>query len=123
MAKGIRDKVAIIGMGCSRFGERWDCGPEELMLESYTEALADAGIEWILATGIERDGMMTGPDTNLLDEVRSVVPAVKLIASGGVATLDHIEDLASAGYEAVITGRALYEGRFSLNQAIAAATL
>ena len=45
MAQGIRDKVAIIGMGCSRFGERWDCGPEELMLESYTEALADAGIE------------------------------------------------------------------------------
>jgi acetyl-CoA C-acetyltransferase len=45
MAKGIRDKVAIIGMGCSRFGERWDCGPEELMLESYTEALADAGID------------------------------------------------------------------------------
>jgi acetyl-CoA C-acetyltransferase len=45
MAKGIRDKVAIIGMGCSRFGERWDCGPDELMLESYTEALADAGID------------------------------------------------------------------------------
>jgi len=45
MATGIRDKVAIIGMGCSRFGERWDCGPEELMIESYTEALADAGIE------------------------------------------------------------------------------
>ena len=45
MAKGIRDKVAIIGMGCSRFGERWDCGPEELMLESFTEALADSGLE------------------------------------------------------------------------------
>lgn len=45
MAKGIRDKVAIIGMGCSRFGERWDCGPEELMLESFNEALGDAGIE------------------------------------------------------------------------------
>lgn len=45
MAKGIKDKVAIIGMGCSRFGERWDCGPEELILEAYQEALADAGIE------------------------------------------------------------------------------
>jgi acetyl-CoA C-acetyltransferase len=44
MAKGIRDKVAIIGMGCSRFGERWDCGPEELILEAFKEALADAGI-------------------------------------------------------------------------------
>jgi acetyl-CoA C-acetyltransferase len=44
MAEGIRDKVAILGMGCSRFGERWDAGPEELMLEAFNEALADAGI-------------------------------------------------------------------------------
>jgi acetyl-CoA C-acetyltransferase len=44
MASGIRDKVAILGMGCSRFGERWDCGADELMLEAYNEALADAGV-------------------------------------------------------------------------------
>ncbi len=41
---GIRDKVAIIGMGCSKFGERWDASPDDLMLEAYTEALADAAI-------------------------------------------------------------------------------
>ncbi len=45
MAAGIRDKVAVIGMGCSKFGERWDCGPEELMVEAYLEAMTDAGIE------------------------------------------------------------------------------
>ncbi|CAN7743510.1 acetyl-CoA acetyltransferase [Variovorax sp. LjRoot290] len=45
MAEGIRDKVAILGMGCSRFGERWDSGPEDLMLEAFNEAMADAGIE------------------------------------------------------------------------------
>ncbi len=45
MARGIRDRVAIIGMGCTRFGERWDAGPEELMLEAFGEALADAGID------------------------------------------------------------------------------
>ncbi len=45
MATGIRDKVAIIGMGCSQFGERWNDGPEELMVESFTECLQDAGIE------------------------------------------------------------------------------
>jgi len=45
MATGIRDKVAIIGMGCSRFGERWDMGAEELMVEAFTECLQDAGIE------------------------------------------------------------------------------
>lgn len=45
MAKGIKDRVAIIGMGCSRFGERWDCGADDLMLEAFEEAVADAGIE------------------------------------------------------------------------------
>src|SRR4029079_1298620 len=59
MAKGIRDKVAILGMGCSKFGERWDMDASDLMVEAYTEAVADAGIEtkqidaaW-LATAIE----------------------------------------------------------------------
>jgi acetyl-CoA C-acetyltransferase len=45
MATGIKDKVAIIGMGCSKFGERWDTGSEALMAEAFDEALADAGIE------------------------------------------------------------------------------
>jgi acetyl-CoA C-acetyltransferase len=44
MATGIRDKVAIIGMGCTKFGERWDVGAEELMVEAFSEALDDAGI-------------------------------------------------------------------------------
>ncbi|MBT3661075.1 MAG: acetyl-CoA acetyltransferase [Rhodospirillaceae bacterium] len=45
MATGIRDKVAILGMGCSKFGERWNDNAEDLMLEAFTEALGDAGIE------------------------------------------------------------------------------
>lgn len=45
MATGIKDKVAIIGMGCTRFGERWDVGAEELMVEAFEECIADAGIE------------------------------------------------------------------------------
>ena len=44
MASGVKDKVAILGMGCSRFGERWDASPEDLMLEAYNEAMQDAGI-------------------------------------------------------------------------------
>jgi acetyl-CoA C-acetyltransferase len=59
VASGIKDKVAIIGMGCSKFGERWDSDPEDLIVEAYQECLADAGIEtgmieaaW-LATAIE----------------------------------------------------------------------
>jgi len=44
MAIGIKDKVAILGMGCSKFGERWDASPEDLMVEAYNEAMTDAGI-------------------------------------------------------------------------------
>jgi len=45
MAQGIKDKVVILGMGCSRFGERWDMNAEDLMIEAYGECLEDAGIE------------------------------------------------------------------------------
>ena len=45
MASGIKDRVAILGMGCTRFGERWDASPEDLMVEAFGEALEDAGIE------------------------------------------------------------------------------
>jgi acetyl-CoA C-acetyltransferase len=45
MASGIKDRVAILGMGCSRFGERWDASPEDLMVEAYNEAMTDAGID------------------------------------------------------------------------------
>lgn len=65
MARGIKDKVAILGMGCARFGERWDKGAEELMVEAYTEAVADAGIDtsridaaWL---GVAFDAVNIGP--------------------------------------------------------------
>ncbi|GAA0334325.1 acetyl-CoA acetyltransferase [Sphingomonas oligophenolica] len=45
MASGIKDRVAILGMGCSRFGERWDMDAPALMVEAFEEALADAGID------------------------------------------------------------------------------
>lgn len=45
MATGIKDRVAILGMGCSRFGERWDSDGPSLMVEAFEEALADAGID------------------------------------------------------------------------------
>ncbi|WP_025900008.1 acetyl-CoA acetyltransferase [Sneathiella glossodoripedis] len=59
MATGIKDKVAILGMGCSRFGERWNDNAEDLIVEAFVEAIEDAGIDksqidaaWF-GTGIE----------------------------------------------------------------------
>lgn len=45
MATGIKDKVVILGMGCSKFGERWDRNAEDLMVEAFEEAMADAGVD------------------------------------------------------------------------------
>ena len=45
MAEGIKNKIAIIGMGCTRFGERWESSAEDLMVEAFVECLEDAGIE------------------------------------------------------------------------------
>ncbi|MEL6215889.1 MAG: acetyl-CoA acetyltransferase [Pseudomonadota bacterium] len=45
MAEGIRDKVAVIGMGCSKFGERWDMSAADLMVEAFEEGIADSGIQ------------------------------------------------------------------------------
>jgi acetyl-CoA C-acetyltransferase len=45
MREGIKDKVAIVGMGCSEFGERWDAGVEDLIAEAAGEAIDDAGVE------------------------------------------------------------------------------
>ena len=42
MATGIKDKVAILGAGCSKFGERWDANAQDLMVESFEEAMKDA---------------------------------------------------------------------------------
>lgn len=45
MASGLKDRVAILSMGCSKFGERWDVGQEELMVEAYLEAVEAAGVD------------------------------------------------------------------------------
>ena len=70
MAAGIKDKVAILGMGCSKFGERWDAGPEELMVEAYLEAMQDAGIE---PTQLDACLLNTSPSPR--DRTRSRMPS------------------------------------------------
>ncbi len=89
------------------------------------EAVADLtgrGVERFLFTPIEVDGTMTGPNLPELDRVAAATEAM-VIASGGVGELRHLEELAAAApenVEAVIVGRALYERRFTLPEAIRA---
>jgi acetyl-CoA C-acetyltransferase len=65
MASGIKDRVAILGMGCAKFGERWDADAETLMVEAFQECIADAGIDvseigaaWL---GVGFDAQNIGP--------------------------------------------------------------
>lgn len=81
-------------------------------------AIVDLGVEWVLATGIERDGMMTGPDIELFGQMNYLAPSLQLIASGGVSELSDLIELREGGSAAVVIGRALYEGRFTLQDAI-----
>jgi phosphoribosylformimino-5-aminoimidazole carboxamide ribotide isomerase len=91
-------------------------------LPKVVEGVVAAGVNTALVTGIERDGAMDGPNTEILETVRGIAPGLSLIASGGVGDLDDLAMLRDNGYEAVIVGRALYENRFTLEEAIAVAT-
>ncbi len=84
------------------------------------ERVVGEGVGWALVTGISRDGTLDGPDLDLLDGVRRGWPGLRIIASGGVGTLDDLRVLAGAGFDAVVSGRALFEGRFTVEEAIAA---
>ena len=71
-------------------------------------------------TGIGSDGMMSGPDLELLARVRAAAPEFALIGSGGVGSVADLIALRDAGAEGAIVGRALYEHRFTLPEALEA---
>jgi phosphoribosyl isomerase A len=85
------------------------------------ERLDKAGCARYVVTDIMKDGMMRGPNLDLLRDVCAHTPA-PVIASGGVSTLDDLRALATleqAGVEGVITGKALYAGAFTVAEALA----
>jgi len=95
-------------------------GWTELSATTVAQALERfAAAEAFVVTAIERDGVLAGPDVDGLTEAALLAPG-RVIASGGVAGLDDIGALAGVpGLHGVITGTALYEGRFSVGAAIA----
>ncbi len=92
-------------------------------LEDVVGQLAEQGFRHLVFTDIARDGMQTGIDVEAYRRVAACA-GFPVVASGGISTLDDIRALAAAGpdvIEGCITGRALYEGNFSLAEALAAA--
>jgi phosphoribosylformimino-5-aminoimidazole carboxamide ribotide isomerase len=79
----------------------------------------EGGISTLIYTDVTRDGMLQGPD--LSGALALQRGAARVIASGGVSSLDDLRRIAAAGLAGAIVGRALYEGRFALAEALAAA--
>lgn len=74
----------------------------------------------LLVTDVGRDGALTGPNIDLLGEIARRRPDLKVQASGGVSRLSDLGAARAAGCDGVIVGRALYEGRFTVAEAVAA---
>lgn len=92
---------------------------EKATLDELAEFYALAGARHLLCTDIDRDGMLAGFNLELYEYLRDIVPAMAVQASGGVRSIDDIDAARDAGASAVILGRALLEGRFSLKDALA----
>jgi len=104
--------------------EGWTEAGEEGVVEAVA-ALGERGVARFLCTAIEVDGTMEGPALDQLSQIAAATKA-QVIASGGVGGLAHLESLASsmpANVEGAIVGRALYEQKFTVAEAIEALVL
>lgn len=89
-----------------------DVSPQELALN-----MRDMGVKYIIYTDIARDGMLSGPN---MDNIRALVEksGMSIIASGGVSSPEDVTGVKALGCEGAIIGKALYEGRITLGQAL-----
>ncbi len=95
MATGIKDKVAILGMGCSRFGERWDCGTEQLLSEAFGEALKDAGID-----RLQIGAAWYGSALDRVNVGNSAIPLSTALRLDGIP-VSRVENMCATGTEAL----------------------
>lgn len=79
-----------------------------------------AGLKHMLATDIGKDGMMQGPNLELMEEAAERLPGLEVVASGGVRSVEDIRALKAIGSAGAIVGKALWEGAMDLKEAVAA---
>ena len=75
----------------------------------------DRGVKYTICTDIEKDGMLTGPSIQLYKEILEATK-INLIASGGISSINDLEELDTAGCEGAIIGKAIYEGKLTLTE-------
>lgn len=83
-------------------------------LFDFVEEYIGEGIKYLFCTDVSKDGLLQGPSFALYTEIRNKFPKLKLIASGGVTTIDDIAKLQELGVYGAIIGKAYYEGRIKL---------
>ena len=77
------------------------------------------GLKSMLVTDISKDGVLQGSNVELYRQIRTDYPTIELITSGGVGSLDDVRDLKALNPAGIIIGKALYENKFTLEDAIA----
>jgi len=82
---------------------------------TFLKDFVQKGIEHVTCTDISTDGMLTGPNIELYKKILLTFPQLHLIASGGVSSLEDLQELKRIGVDGVIVGKAIYEGKISLN--------
>ena len=99
-------------------GDAWQAAARGTSVDLAIRRLVDAGIRLFEVTAIGRDGLMAGPDLELLATVAAM--KVDLIASGGIRSVADLEAVRALGCAGAIVGRALYDGSLDLREALAA---
>ena len=100
------EKIAING---------WQIDTEKLLVP-FLRKSAKEGVRQAFVTDISKDGLLAGPAISLYSAIRKEIPNLKLIASGGVSKIDDVDALEAVGCTGVIIGKAIYEGRISLDE-------
>ena len=85
-------------------------------ITDFISQYVDKHIEYITCTDISTDGMLQGPNIQLYQLLLDTFPSIKLIASGGVSSFEDLEQLEKTNVNAVIVGKAIYEGRITLDE-------
>jgi len=89
-----------------------------LKYEDFVKKFTPYGLGYIVSTDVARDGMMSGPNLELYEEMVKSFPDIKIVASGGISSHEDMEALIDTGVDGAITGKAIYEGALDLKKLI-----
>ncbi|MEJ7764368.1 MAG: 1-(5-phosphoribosyl)-5-[(5-phosphoribosylamino)methylideneamino] imidazole-4-carboxamide isomerase [Acidimicrobiales bacterium] len=114
-------RVAVdvgVGAGGGVVVQGWQ-EPVNQHFEQALESFSHHGVSAFVVTSVAQDGTLEGPDLTVLEAALAATD-VPIVASGGVGSLDDLRALAALGVAGAIVGRALFEGRFTVEEAVAA---